>query len=187
MKHVADPAMKCRSVHTKSAFADSGFASPRRRTSYVQTGISLPGLSVILLLFCLLSSAVAQGRPPAGLRGGATLISVQGPATVRPSGGTAFVPAARKMPLAAGDILRTGPNGRAVLLFADGSQVKLNANTILLIPEAASGRGLPPRLGLSGGEVWARVTRGRRELKRMFYLAIPPVPAASDERQIPLP
>jgi glycosyltransferase involved in cell wall biosynthesis len=42
-------------------------------------------------------------------------------------------------------------------------------------------------LALTSGFILDTVTRGRREMKRMFYLAIPPVPAASDERQAPLP
>src|SRR5689334_3483400 len=64
----------------------------------------------------------------------AMLISVQGAASVRRSGSDAFVAAYRKMTLATGDIVRTGANGHAALLFADGSQVKLNTNTLLLIP-----------------------------------------------------
>ena len=51
-------------------------------------------------------------------------------------------------------------NGRAALLFADGSQVKLNTNTVLLIPPTP-GRGLPSHLGLRAGEIWARIIRGR--------------------------
>ena len=60
------------------------------------------------------------------------------------SGGGLAVDAVRKMTLGSGDVIRTGPNGRATLLFADGSQLKLNANTILLIPELSPDRGAPP-------------------------------------------
>lgn len=42
-------------------------------------------------------------------------------------------------------------------------------------------------LALTSGFILDTVTRGRRELKRMFYLAIPPVPVATDERRTPLP
>src|SRR5260221_11665594 len=87
------------------------------------------------------------GRAPVwGQRSEATLISVQGPASVRRSGGGAFVNAVRKMSVAAGDVVRTGPNGRAILLFSDGSQVKLNANTLLLIPSPAGDRRLPAQM-----------------------------------------
>jgi hypothetical protein len=37
-------------------------------------------------------------------------------------------------------------------------------------------------LALMSGFILDTVTRGRRELKRMFYLAIPPLPAETDER-----
>ena len=90
----------------------------------------------------------------------AMLISVQGATSVRRSGSGAFVDAYRKMTLATGDIV-TGANGRAALLFADGSQVKLNVNTVCSSPPRVGPRA-PSRLGLQAGEVWARVTRGRR-------------------------
>jgi tetratricopeptide (TPR) repeat protein len=98
-----------------------------------------------------LSPAQAQGRQAA------TLISVRGATVIRRAETAALVNAFRKMVLAAGDALRTGPDGRAaLLLFADRSQVKVNANSILQL------RSTPPPLFLSRGEVYMRVNRGRR-------------------------
>lgn len=111
-------------------------------------------LEIVAALSLLASAALAQGR--------ATLLSVRGDAAVRRSGAVSFVNAARKMQVSAGDLIRTGANGRVLLLFADGSQVKVNAGTVLLIPETPPRQGIPPRMGLSAGEIWARVTRGRR-------------------------
>jgi tetratricopeptide (TPR) repeat protein len=121
-------------------------------------------LALVLLL------AISGGLPGAlgQTRGTVTLISVQGDATVRRSGAGAFVAAARKTTVGVGDIVRTGPTGRMTLLFGDGSQVKLNANTVLLIPATGPRGGMttlravPPRMELSAGEIWARVTKGRR-------------------------
>jgi tetratricopeptide (TPR) repeat protein len=84
-----------------------------------------------------------------------------------------------------GYIVRTGPDSRAAILFSDGSQVKLNANTTLEIPGAALGVDpsgprvrliaegsrdnsaallegpIPPRLVLQQGEVWEDIAPGR--------------------------
>jgi tetratricopeptide (TPR) repeat protein len=91
-----------------------------------------------------------------------TLISVQGAATVRRSGAEAALPAARGARLATGDVIRTGPRSRATLLLPDGTEVRVNANTVLLIREPAPAGGFLARLRLTIGEIWARVTRGRR-------------------------
>jgi tetratricopeptide (TPR) repeat protein len=112
--------------------------------------------AVLMAACLLLHAAAAWGQGPV------TLISVQGDASVRRSGAGAYMPAARKMTVAAGDIVRTGATGRLTILFADGSQIKLNRNTLLLIPSTPPGAGIPARIGLSAGEIWARVTRGRR-------------------------
>src|SRR5438093_6267969 len=88
-------------------------------------------LRCLLLLLCLLTGgrAHAQRTPYAAL-----VTAAQGSVNVRRSGGAGFAAAAVKTQLAAGDIVQTGANSRAVLLFSDGSQVKLNGGTLLLIP-----------------------------------------------------
>src|SRR5262249_20329823 len=103
----------------------------------------------LLLLGLIAAAAQAQRAPFA-----ATLTAAHGAVTVRRSGAATFTAAAVKAQLAAGDIVQTGPGSRAVLVFSDGSQVKLNAGSLLLIP--AAGR---PRL--QQGELYARTAPGR--------------------------
>src|ERR1051326_8342056 len=94
-------------------------------------------------LLMLLTPAWAQLRA-------VTLVSATGPATVRRSGTAAYIPTARKMTLAAGDIVRTGASGGAILLFPDGSEIKVRANSAVIIP-AISGAGGPEQVQLTGG------------------------------------
>lgn len=115
----------------------------------------LPRLLLLCLLLLSATTAGAQERQ-------VVLISVQGEATVRRSGAAAVLPAARSMRLATGDVIRTGPRGRATVLLQDGTEVRVNAGSVLLIREPAPAGGFVARLRLSAGEIWARITRGQR-------------------------
>ena len=112
-----------------------------------------------LAVWVILALAGAMG-PVWGQVRGVTLVSATGPATVRRSGTAEYTPAARKMTLAAGDIVRTGASGGAVLLFPDGSEIKVRANSAIVIPEISAAGG-PQRVRLEGGRIWTRLTRGK--------------------------
>ena len=73
--------------------------------------------------------------------------------------------------LQAGDIVRTGPGSRVAVLLADGSQLKVNANSQLLLKQVASPtRHVAMQLiqsllrlfrARSGSEAWANRSRSR--------------------------
>ena len=90
------------------------------------------------LLVGLMLAAV--GKPAGAQLRAVSLASATGSTTVRRSASTTYVPATRGMTLAPGDIVRTGPNAGAVILFPDGSSIKLRANSALIIPKADSAR-----------------------------------------------
>lgn len=82
--------------------------------------------------------------------------SVSGTTTVRLTGAAAFKPAAVREKLAAGDVVRTGPNGNAVLVFVDGSRFTLKPNSTVIIPAVRAGA---RRLKLEKGGIYARMQR----------------------------
>ena len=61
-----------------------------------------------------------------------------------------------------GDVVRTGPGSRVAVLLADGSQLKINANSQLLLKQVASPtrqvamRLIQSLLRLFSGEIWVR-------------------------------
>lgn len=120
--------------------------SSRRRGAFL--------LACLALLALLPHAALAQSTLAA------TLLAVQGLTQLRRSGAAAFIPAHRQMGLAVGDLLRTGPRSKAELLFRDGSAFSLNQNTALVIPPVAT-TAHPISMGVTAGEVWARIVRGR--------------------------
>jgi hypothetical protein len=63
-----------------------------------------------------------------------TLVEFTGPTTVRRAGTANYVPAESKMTLLPGDIVRTGPNASAVLVFPNGSVIRLRENGALRVP-----------------------------------------------------
>ena len=62
-----------------------------------------------------------------------------------------------------GDVVRTGPGSRVAVLLADGSQLKVNANSQLLLKQVASPTRHVARemmsslLRLFSGEIWSEV------------------------------
>lgn len=55
-----------------------------------------------------------------------------------------------------GDLVRTGPRDRAVILFANGVWVRMNTNTVLRVKERQA-QGVRIRLDL--GEIWSKVRK----------------------------
>ncbi|HEY2931729.1 MAG TPA: tetratricopeptide repeat protein [Acidobacteriota bacterium] len=113
---------------------------------------------LVLPLFCATAAADVAGK----------LISVQGTVEVQPAGQPRWVAGISNQILNAGDILRTGRQSRAVVLLADETQLKLNANTQLQLNAVRQTSNLLVRLALSGaradqsilnlatGEAWVR-------------------------------
>lgn len=115
------------------------------------------GLIVLLALGLALGPLPAARAQPAG---GATLTLLAGRAEVAPPNG-AFAPAADGQTVPVGARVRTGPDGRAVLTFFDGSTATLDPATELTIQriEPSGGQGgLLLGIGLAVGRVWAQVT-----------------------------
>ena len=114
-------------------------------------------LHVALLLHLMGSTVAAQPASPA-----ARVVSIQGRVEVERSG--RVQPATARQELMVGDIVRTGPDGRAAILLADESQVKVNTNSTLRIRAVAArpARGVIPAaaraartlLDLVVGEAW---------------------------------
>jgi tetratricopeptide (TPR) repeat protein len=76
-----------------------------------------------------------------------------------------------------GDVVRTGPGSRVAVVLADGSQIKVNANSQLLLKQVAS----PTRhvamqlmrslLRLFSGEIWVRSLGGPLEIETLAATA----------------
>ncbi len=114
---------------------------------------------VLFVILCLSATGLAQiaGK----------MLSALGRVDVQ-RGSQPFAPAANGQTLNAGDIVRTGPQSRAVILLADETQLKLNANTQLQLAAVRQSSNLLVRvaqagaradqsiLNLSSGEAWLR-------------------------------
>jgi tetratricopeptide (TPR) repeat protein len=80
--------------------------------------------------------------------------------------------------LQAGDIVRTGPGSRVAVLLADGSQLKVNANSQLLLKQVASPtrqvamRLMQSLLRLFSGEIWVRSLAEPLEIETFAATAI---------------
>ncbi|GGE04159.1 TonB-dependent receptor [Aureimonas endophytica] len=58
----------------------------------------------------------------------------------------------------AGDVIRTNAYGQIALLFADRTQVRVARNSVLVVKDVRADGGVT--LGLEGGQIFARATRG---------------------------
>lgn len=91
----------------------------------------------------------------------AEALLIQGAVTVQRAGGAAQ-PLASGATLAAGDVLRTGPQASAVLRFADGSRVLLRPDSQLRLERMqrlGSGQGVDTQLRLDAGSADSQVPR----------------------------
>jgi hypothetical protein len=117
-------------------------------------------LAVLLATVLLFQSASARAAP-LGQANTATLTILAGAAQVQPPGASAFAPASDGQTVAVGARVRTGPGGRAVLTFFDGSTATLDPETEISLdrvePSGNQG-GLLTGVGLTVGRVWAQVT-----------------------------
>ena len=81
--------------------------------------------------------------------------------TFKRRGTPAFAKLNARTSLDGGDIVRTGAQGKASLLFVDGSQVRLNENAAVEItPPGKAGGGRRSFFRALSGQVWARLRPG---------------------------
>jgi tetratricopeptide (TPR) repeat protein len=110
------------------------------------------------LLFLLFWSGLAHAQPPAV----ALVTTSKGTVSVRRKAGAVTVALVKSNVLHVSDIVATGANGKATLLFSDGSHVKLNSNTVIEITAPSNVRtGQQSLFRAVAGEVWARLQRGK--------------------------
>ncbi len=105
--------------------------------------------AALVALGCLAALWLARPRPPAASVGqlymveDTTLVALQGDVQLQPRGGSGFAPLEGARGLAVGDRVRTGTDGYAWILFADGSSASLGPDTEIALlggePDAASG------------------------------------------------
>jgi predicted Zn-dependent protease len=120
--------------------------------------------TVVVFGWCVFAGVIPCYAQVAG-----RIISLQGRAEIRKVGAVPWVPAANAQVLNTGDTIRTLAQSRAVVLLADETQLKLNANTTLelrfvrqtsnlitRVVQASAAQGDQSILNLGGGQMWLR-------------------------------
>jgi tetratricopeptide (TPR) repeat protein len=115
---------------------------------------------VVMLIVSQVSFSFGQrGGAPAGARVEYTgmIASVAGVTTIRLTGGGGdFKPAVIRQKLVAGDVVQTGENGHAILVFVDGSRYTLKPKTKVIVSAVREGA---RRIKLEAGGLYARMAR----------------------------
>jgi tetratricopeptide (TPR) repeat protein len=114
---------------------------------------------VVMLIVSQVSFGFGQGgdAPRGRVEYSGMVASVAGVTTIRlTGGGGGFKPAVIRQQLAAGDIVQTGENGHAILVFTDGSRYTLKPKTKVLIAAVREGA---RRIRLETGGLYARMAR----------------------------
>ena len=129
-----------------------------------------PGRGPLKLLAAasLLACAAAQAAVPAGAA--AEILHLQGTGEQKPASVADWRPARVAQPLAAGDFVRTRDASRMALLFADQTQVRLHANTVLQVKAVATPAEPATNILLQLGRAWAQT---RRPPSTPLYLHTP--------------
>jgi len=128
------------------------FYSPCRKRSY------LPGALFLLIasMATLALAGIASAAPVA------TVQAASGTLSVKRSGTTALAALRVRSNLNIGDLVGTGANSKATLLFTNGSQLRMNANSAVEITAPSNvGRGKTSLFRAISGEVWARLRPGQ--------------------------
>lgn len=122
-------------------------------------------------------TAVAESAPRAGVFG-----AVMGEPLVYAKGARSGVAAKPGMIVAYGSRIETGDIGRAELQFADGTVIRLDFNTVLVVPEAT---GFDPLIVTPpGGEPADALAKDRQRPNRVvlsagrMYASVTPLPVA---------
>ena len=89
----------------------------------------------------------------------AELTDVHGSVEVRPPSASDFHHAERGEQAAEGSRVRTGSDGLATLLFADGSQVKVSERSAMLVTHVSNGEKERSAIVLFCGRLWAKIAK----------------------------
>lgn len=73
----------------------------------------------------------------------------------------AWIAATTGTAVSEGDRLKTGANGLAVIKFTDGSQIKLNSNTVITIKTQKGQKGILSKIKVNLGKIWCNITSPR--------------------------
>jgi len=115
---------------------------------------------VLLVLAVVLGGfLLSRGGTVSGNAADATLTIFLGTAQVTASGTQNAAPVVSGTHLHSGDMITTGPNSRANIIFGNGSQIRLDANTTLAVKQLShDAAGFHVDLHQGAGKTWSRVT-----------------------------
>ena len=137
------------------------FQEPKLTTSRQSAKVNflLVALLSQLLLLASLPAAVCSAERKA-LSPVGEIVLVTGKVSVRLTPEDAFTEAKARQTLVVGDIIKTGPNGRASILLREETQLKVASNTTLIIKDVTAHKeksgAFKTLLKLESGEVWTR-------------------------------
>ncbi|TWO66679.1 tetratricopeptide repeat protein [Caenimonas sedimenti] len=103
------------------------------------------------------ASTGATAAVPAGAA--AEIVNLQGAGEQKAAAAPDWRPARMAQPLANGDYVRTRDAARMAILFADETQIRLHANTVLQVKAVAAGAQASTTLSLEAGRAWAQTRR----------------------------
>lgn len=113
-----------------------------------------------LFIFLLLISQNTYATNPvlrSNISKEAEIVAVKGDGWVQFIREKEWIDAARQQALTSGDSLKTGTYGKLDVLFVDGTQIKVNKRTVLLVKSVRSpAEKKGTVLGLEIGEIWSR-------------------------------
>ena len=119
-------------------------------------------LWTVVIWACLFLLFFPSRQVSAAPRAVATVIAMRGALTVQSRGVGPFLPLGPQAALSAGDVIHTGPDGEAALLFRDGQQIKLNANSSLRITGSTPARREQSLFQALLGVIWAHLRPGQK-------------------------
>lgn len=125
-----------------------------------------------VVALAVLSGALVQsaGASPDSV---VTVGAMTGKLSVQRKTGRGFVALTSGQSLFAGDIVATGANSKASLLFPDGAQLRINANSSIEIPEPRRLKnGKLSLFKAINGQVWARLRPGNAIETRTAVLGV---------------
>lgn len=127
-------------------------------------------ISLFIVLGFFTSLVAAQTPAPIAKKGTvvATIKLVIGSVKVQLSGEKTKLVAKESMLLSVGDSIETNGKSYAVLIMANGAQIKINQKTKFTIEDALNNEELGSRVKISVGQIWAKIISGKQ-----FYVKTP--------------
>jgi len=98
----------------------------------------------------------------------ATIKTVIGTVKVMPSGQKAKFDAKEAMLLSVGDVVETSGKSFAIILMANGGQIKINQNTKFSVDSPSGSEEAGMRVKVDIGQIWAKIISGKQ-----FYVKTP--------------